>query len=134
MNKPSTFAPGPILIAALAGALALLTGCAGVPTTPTAPAGATFYPALPDPPRIQHLATFSSARDVDAPRTGLADFVLGEEGTENTLRQPYGAALFQGKIYVADSRAPVSRCSTSSHTSSRFWRAPERAECSARST
>jgi sugar lactone lactonase YvrE len=106
MRPSSTLAPGLNLIAALAGALALLTGCVGVPTKPKAPASAIFYPALPDPPRIQHLATFANARDVGAPRTGLADFVLGEEGAENTLRQPYGAALFQGKIYVADSRAP----------------------------
>jgi len=105
MRRPSTLAPVLNLIAALAGAMALLAGCAEAPTKAKAPAGAVFYPAPPDPPRVQHLATFASARDVGAPRTDLADFVLGEEGKENALQQPYGAALYHGKIYVADSRA-----------------------------
>ena len=63
----------------LLASLALLTGCAEAP--PKAPAQerqAAFYPPPPDPPRIQHLATFERARDVGAPRIGLADFLLGE--------------------------------------------------------
>lgn len=93
--------------AALLASLAVLSGCAEVP--PKAPAKepqAAFYPAPPDPPRIQHLATFEGARDVGAPRSGLADFLLGEEKRGEALVRPYGAALFDGKLYVADSRAP----------------------------
>jgi hypothetical protein len=106
MRPPRTAAHALALIAALAGVLAVLAGCAEAPTKPPAPAAAIVYPAPPDPPRIQHLAKFANARDVGAPRTGLADFVLGEEGKENALGQPYGAALFRGRIYVADSRGP----------------------------
>jgi DNA-binding beta-propeller fold protein YncE len=93
--------------AALCGVLALVVGCAETPTKPRqATPSARFYPALPDPPRIQHLARFADSRDVGVPRDGIADFVLGAEGSERALSRPYGVALYQGKIYVADSRAP----------------------------
>jgi hypothetical protein len=106
MNLPTSMSPRFRWISALFGVLALLAGCAAAPTKPKSAATAVFYPAPPDPPRIQHLATFASARDVSGSRGGLADFVLGEEGSENALVRPYGAALFQGKIYVADSKVP----------------------------
>lgn len=84
--------------------VALLSGCAAPPNT--APREAAFYPAPPDPPRIQHLATFAGARDLGGPRSSLADFVLGEEKQGRELVRPYGTAMHDGKIYVADSRAP----------------------------
>lgn len=85
--------------------LAWLGGCAAPPPPKAAPQ-AVFYPLPPDPPRIQWLATYDSARSVTAPRPGLADFVLGEDKGGDALTRPYGATLFDGKIYVADSRAP----------------------------
>lgn len=86
--------------------IALLAGCAAPPTKAPAPRGAVFYPLPPDPPRIQHLATFAGARDLGAPKSALADFLLGEEKEGQELVRPYGTALHDGKIYVADSRAP----------------------------
>jgi DNA-binding beta-propeller fold protein YncE len=102
--RPSSY--GVVRLASLVGAAALAIGCAQAPERQQAAPGATYYPAPPDPPRIQHLARFANARDVGAPRSEIADFVLGEEGAEAALRQPYGAALYKGRIYVADSRAP----------------------------
>ena len=91
-------------IAVVLAVAALAAGCAA--TTETAPSSAQFYPAPPDPPRIQHLATFKSERDLKASQQGgLADFVLGAE-TPELLKRPYGVAMFEGKIYVADTRAP----------------------------
>jgi hypothetical protein len=101
--------PLPVQMAAalLLLALTLLAGCAQTPPKAKADTpAAAFYPAQPDPPRIQHLATFASSRDVAAEKGGFTDFVLGAEGIEDRLKRPYGARLFDGKLYVADSRAP----------------------------
>lgn len=84
----------------------MLAGCAAPPSKPTALPEAVFYPLPPDPPRIQYLATFSGARDLGASRGGLADFLLGDTNRGDELTRPYGAGIFEGKIYVADSRAP----------------------------
>ncbi len=91
-------------------ALALLGGC--VTTAPKAPVevkkSAVFYPRPPDAPRIQHLATYASARDLEGNKSGggLKDFLLGEDKQEEALVRPYGVAMSDGKIYVADSRGP----------------------------
>ena len=89
-------------------ALALLVGCAAPPSQAPVAKAVVFYPLPPDPPRIQHLATYASARDLetDKTRSGLKDFLLGEEKVTEALVRPYGVALFDGKIYVADSRGP----------------------------
>lgn len=95
----------PILAVFLAVAV-VAAGCATPPAKAPAPPEALFYPPPPDPPRIQHLATFDTASSVNPKRSELADFVLGEKKKEEALVRPYGAALFEGRIYVADSRAP----------------------------
>lgn len=66
----------------------------------------TFYPPLPQPPRIQHLATFSGEDDFAAPDSQFAKFILGEEKNPRSLQRPYGVAMFDGRLYVADSKAP----------------------------
>ncbi len=85
----------------------LVAGCAEVPQAkPAAAPQAVFYPPAPDLPRIQHLATYANARDLATAHGGLADFLLGVDTKGQELMRPYGATLFGGKIYVADSRAP----------------------------
>jgi len=95
---------------ALLGALVLLTGCVTTPSKAPVAAKqeAVFYPRPPDAPRIQHLATYASARDLESDKSsgGLKDFLLGEEKQDEALVRPYGVAMSDGKIYVADSRAP----------------------------
>jgi DNA-binding beta-propeller fold protein YncE len=94
------------LLALALAAFALLAGCASAPPkAPTQPK-AVFYPAAPDPPRIQHLAKFAGARDLEKGPSGLATFLIGDEHDGEELVRPYGVAMFDGKIYVADSRAP----------------------------
>ena len=88
------------------GILALLGGCATPPPPAKEAAGPLVYPLPPDPPRIQYLATLDRATSVAAGRSGLADFVLGDDKKGEALMRPYGAALFEGKLFVADSRAP----------------------------
>jgi len=90
-------------------AVLLLTACAAPSTNvskaPAQPA-AVFYPPLPNPPRVQHLTTIASDLDISAPAGGFAKFIAGDDQREQRLRQPYGVAMFEGKLYVADSKAP----------------------------
>ena len=96
------------ILSALLGAFMLLSGCVTQPTQAPAQKVAVFYPSLPDAPRVQHLATYASARDLVMAKEsgGLKDFLLGEEKAEDALVRPYGVAMSDGKIYVADSRGP----------------------------
>jgi sugar lactone lactonase YvrE len=84
----------------------LLLALGGCATVPEDAAQAVFYPPLPNPPRVQYLATFSGIADLGGKRSAFAEFVLGK-GTpeeEHLVRKPYGAALYEGKIYVVDTR------------------------------
>lgn len=109
MHKPEArdFADRPLsrrslCLAALTAAVA---GCASAPPQ----AGRfrpIFYPAAPQHPRIQYLATFSGERDFSEDHGSFARFVLGEEKNPRRLARPYGVAMFEGRLYVADTRAP----------------------------
>lgn len=83
-----------------------LAGCAGAPRESPSARAAVFYPPPPDAPRIHHLATFTGERDVAAPDSEFARFIVGADANAQQLRQPYGAALYGSKLYVADSKAP----------------------------
>jgi len=68
-------------------------------------AGPIFYPPLPNPPRLQYLATFSSERDVVVESSGFQAFLLGERKEATSLvKKPYGVAVYNGAIYVVDTR------------------------------
>jgi DNA-binding beta-propeller fold protein YncE len=88
-------------------AAAVLAGCAGAPSQgPQQAQGPAFYPPLPNPPRIQHLKTLTGERDLKAPVSGFIQFVAGDDSKVQQLKQPYGVGMFEGKLYVVDSRAP----------------------------
>jgi DNA-binding beta-propeller fold protein YncE len=92
---------------AFALAAALLVGCAAAPSkAPAQGQGPAFYPSLPNPPRIQHLKTIAGERDLKPQTSGFVQFVVGEDSTVQQLKQPYGVGMFEGKLYVVDSRAP----------------------------
>jgi sugar lactone lactonase YvrE len=94
----------------LAG-VAMAAACAWLPASAgaSAPAGesrvAVFYPALPDPPRIQHLTTLTGEHDLRGPSSAFAKFILGDDDTAQQLVQPYGMAMSKGRLYVADTGA-----------------------------
>lgn len=83
-----------------------LAACAAAPAKTPEPVKAVFYPPLPNAPRIQHLTTIASDRDISEPAGNFARFIVGDDANEQRLRQPYGVAMFDGKLYVADSKAP----------------------------
>ena len=85
---------------------AALTGCATAPSQAPKVTGPAFYPSLPNPPRIQHLKTIGGERDLGAPVSGFAQFIVGDDTKAQQLKQPYGVGVYKGKLYVVDSRAP----------------------------
>lgn len=88
------------VLAVLVG-ISLLTGCASGPKVEE---GYTFYPPLPNSPRIQYLATFSNENDVGGGVGGLGKFILGGEENASPIVKPYGAGVYDGKVYVVDAR------------------------------
>ncbi len=85
-----------------------LSACAdmgGAGKSAPAPPAPAFYPPPPATPRIQHLARIATARDLGAPRGGFATFIAGKEEAGQSLVQPYGVALYDHKMYVADTKA-----------------------------
>jgi len=87
-------------------ALSLVGGCATAPTEKQAVTKAVFYPPLPNPPRLQHLLTLSGEGDVARENSDFAKFIVGDVANARQLRQPYGVAMFDGKVYVADTKGP----------------------------
>lgn len=90
-----------------------LSGCADNARQPEADASGSspeqgvFFPSPPDPPRLQFLTSYSTSTDLgpstDKKPAGLERFVLGEqEEVKDGIAKPYGAALFEGKLYVCD--------------------------------
>lgn len=67
------------------------------------PGAYVFYPDLPEKPRIQFLASYSSFRDVIGKPSLFQTFILGE-GESEELGKPYGVAMQDGKIFVCDTR------------------------------
>jgi len=86
-------------------AVLLVTACTPPSKEDEIPAD-IFYPALPDSPRIQYLATFSSSDDVNVPDTAFTKFVLGKDKLKDSVyvNKPYGVQIYDGKIYAVDTR------------------------------
>ncbi|NHZ69636.1 MAG: hypothetical protein GWP20_00175 [Thermotogales bacterium] len=85
-------------------ALAILSGCASTPKDDES--AALFYPQPPDLPRLQYLTRFSTPSDVETESMGLRDFIVGKDTFgDHVVRKPFGVAMYDGKIYVVDTRA-----------------------------
>lgn len=93
--------------ALVASSQLLLSACAVPVSKPTeeVQTGPFFYPPAPTAPRIQHLLTLSSERDLAPTRSKFAEFVAGKETQSKGLLQPYGVALEDGKLHVVDTGA-----------------------------
>ena len=80
--------------------VSILTGCSVTPNEPKQ--GPVFYPALPNPPRIQHLLSLTTLNDLKKSKSDFTDFLLGKQSSESLVTKPYGIALFDGNLYVVD--------------------------------
>ncbi len=81
--------------------IAALFGCA----TPPTKRETVFFPPAPAPPRIQFLTSFTGQKDIEE-ESAFRKFIFGEIAALK-LDKPYGAAIFDGKIYVCDSNQTV---------------------------
>ncbi|MDH4073070.1 MAG: 6-bladed beta-propeller [Gammaproteobacteria bacterium] len=85
--------------------------------------GPIYYPDPPNQPRLQFLAKFSSPLDIATKKSGFRDFLFGGEDNEGHLVQkPYGVAIYEGAIYVVDTRGNGWAVFDVSSKSSRFVR------------
>jgi len=81
-----------------------LAACA----TPKKPERYTlFYPPPPELPRLQWLASFTSAKDIVPEQSAFSKFVIGEEKNVPRLDKPYGVSIYDGRIYVCDTNRTV---------------------------
>lgn len=89
------------LFFALICTFTLLSGCAGQQSVKRR----YFWPPLPDAPRIEWIASYSS--QLDFPKSGTEAFLEAAVGSESeSLEKPWGVASDgNGKFYVADSQA-----------------------------
>ncbi len=92
----------PLVAALLATIVLLAAACAAPVRKKEAP---VFFPPPPDLPRIQYLTSYTGSKDVET-QTAFDRFVVGEK-VNVKLDKPYGAALFEGKLYVCDTNATV---------------------------
>jgi len=61
----------------------------------------TFFPPLPETPRIQFLQSFSAEEDVTGRITAFDEFLLGESESPQ-IAKPYGVDIHMGQILVCD--------------------------------
>ncbi|MEK6799205.1 MAG: hypothetical protein AABZ12_09595 [Planctomycetota bacterium] len=82
--------------------LVLATGCR---SSAKSEGGLLFFPAPPDPPRVQFLTWASGADELEGGRGSFATFVLGEEPkVRQAIQKPYGIAVLDGVVYVCDTK------------------------------
>lgn len=75
-----------------------ISGCAA----PVVKQEAVFFPAPPNPPRIQYLMGISSSGDIEE-KNDKFSLLTGKEDSQNrAINKPYGITTHQGKIYVCD--------------------------------
>lgn len=88
-------------------ALMVLTGCASSSTSTSAESTTQwiFYPPAPAEPRFQYLTKFTTTLDVKSGSQGMRNLVFGgEQFEQQVVNKPYGVAMFEGAIYVVDTR------------------------------
>ncbi len=76
-----------------------LIGCA---TQKLEPSKSTFYPPLPQSPKLQFLLSINDEIDIGKKKGALAEFLYGEMAAKKRLGRPIGIASVKGRIYVSD--------------------------------
>jgi len=75
-------------------------GCASIPKARN-PAETTFYPPLPQQPRLQFLCSIAGEQDLGRTQSAFKEFLIGKPRYKNLVR-PYDVGSSDGKIYVLD--------------------------------
>ncbi len=92
-----------------------LVGCQ---TVPVEKPSYVFFPSPPAEPRIQFLTWASGADEVEPKQDSFESFILGEEKKPGRrINKPYGIAVHDGVVYVADTKSLcLSRLDFKNHT------------------
>ena len=101
MRFSKSFEPSWILLLCL-----FLSSCGSPPPPKEAEpeGGPVFFPAPPDPPRIQFLRSISKASQVEPPPSGLDTFLFGKKARKDIgIARAFGVAYHKGRFYVTDS-------------------------------
>ncbi|MCP4217808.1 MAG: 6-bladed beta-propeller [bacterium] len=62
-----------------------------------------FFPPLPNQPRYQYLASFSSSKDVEKKKSKFFKFVAGDDVEKpKSIKKAYGVDIHNGIIYTCD--------------------------------
>ena len=94
-----------LLKIAIASMILIMIGCAAPQKKEES--FTLFYPPPPELPRMQWLAAFTGAKDIEQEKSAFDKFVTGEQGDLKRLDKPYGVAVYDGKIYVCDTNRTV---------------------------
>jgi hypothetical protein len=85
----------------------VMAGCGGAQRTGAVPSGEySFWPPLPNEPRIQFLRSYAFSADVEPPRGAFDKIVFGAERAVLPIAKPYGVDMWNGRIYVCDITNP----------------------------
>ncbi len=87
--------------------LALAALAAGCAKSSKEEIGKIFFPPPPEPPRIQYLTSLTGEKDVVRRKSAFFEFVTGMGESKRRLDKPYGAAVWNGKVYVCDTNHGV---------------------------
>lgn len=96
-----------VRLLALGALSALASGCApggDGRSAIQAPESYSFWPLFPAEPRVQFLTSYRFSDDVEPQRSGLEDIIYGEERRVLPINKPYGLDMYDGKIYVCDTK------------------------------
>ncbi len=81
-------------------AAAFLSGCA---QTVEKDKGPTFFPPLPQPPKLQFLLSISDEEDIGGKQSsGIKEWLIGTRPATKQIARPQDIASSKGKIYILD--------------------------------
>jgi sugar lactone lactonase YvrE len=68
----------------------------------------SFWPPFPQEPRILFLTSYAGSTDIEPPASHWDEVLYGNAPrTEARIVNPYGVAMWKGRIYVCDTRSPA---------------------------
>lgn len=87
-----------ILFAALV--CGMISGCAPVAKKPE---GTAFFPALPQPPKLQFLTSISTEEDIGGKgSSGLKEWLVGKRPSTKQIARAHDIGSVKGKLYILD--------------------------------
>jgi hypothetical protein len=81
-------------------AVAFLAGCAQTAEKKT---GTTFFPPLPQQPRLQYLTSISTEEDIGGKKaSGIKEWLIGKQPARKQIARAHDVGSSKGRIYILD--------------------------------